>query len=309
MTQPPIVPPVSLPPDNHTHSEWSWDAFMGSMEGSCARALELGLPSIAFTEHVDFTRWYIPADVQVRLSSGEFGVPAQRLAARVGPDQRVIPAPFDVDGYLAAVERCRARFPALRILTGVELGEPHWFAEQSAVLLGGGAFTRVLGSLHTLEVAGELREVGGLFRDEANGMAVPAVVAADAVRAYLTELVRMIESSSEFGILAHIDYPIRRWPATSGKYAPTMFEDEYRAVLRVLAKTGRALEVNTRIPLHPLVVRWWHEAAGDAVSFGSDAHVPADVASGFSEAAAMVEAQGFRPGRTPHDFWTRALVR
>jgi histidinol-phosphatase (PHP family) len=281
---------------------------MGSMEGSCARALELGLPSIAFTEHVDQTRWYIPADVQAVMATGDYGATAQRLAARVGPDQRVIPAPFDIDGYLAAVERCRARFPGLRILTGVEMGEPHWFAQQSAALLRSGVFDRVLGSLHSLELAGERREFGALFRDVANGLAVPPVVAADAVRAYLTELVRMVESSSVFAILAHIDYPVRRWPVAAGEYAPTLFEEEFRAVLRVLAQTGRALEVNTRIPLHPLVVRWWHEAGGDAVSFGSDAHLPAAVADGFAEAAAMVEAQGFRPGRAPHDFWTRALV-
>lgn len=36
-----------LPPDGHIHSEWSWDAVVGSMEQSCARAVELGLPSIA----------------------------------------------------------------------------------------------------------------------------------------------------------------------------------------------------------------------------------------------------------------------
>jgi histidinol-phosphatase (PHP family) len=142
----------------------------------------------------------------------------------------------------------------------------------------------------------------------ANGLAVPPVVAADAVQAYLTELVRMVESSSVFAILAHVDYPVRRWPAAAGEYTPTLFEEEFRTVLRALAQSGRALEVNTRIPLHPLVVRWWHEAGGDAVSFGSDAHFPAAVADGFAEAAAMVEAQGFRPGRTPHDFWTRALV-
>jgi histidinol-phosphatase (PHP family) len=118
----------------------------------------------------------------------------------------------------------------------------------------------------------------------------------------------MVESSSLFAILAHIDYPVRRWPVTAGDSSPTTFEEEYRAVLRVLAQSGRALEVNTRIPLHPLVVRWWHEAGGDAVSFGSDAHLPADVANGFAEAAAMVESQGFRPGRAPLDFWTRALV-
>ena len=76
-------------------------------------------------------------------------------------------------------------------------------------------------------------------------------------------------------------------------------------VLRALARSGRALEVNTRLPLDPLIVRWWYEAGGDAVSFGSDAHTPARVGHGFAEAAAMVEAQGFHPGHSPHDFWTR----
>ena len=80
-------------------------------------------------------------------------------------------------------------------------------------------------------------------------------------------------------------------------------------MLRALARSGRALEVNTRLPMDARIVRWWHEAGGDAVSFGSDAHEPSAVATGFAEAAAMVEAQGFRPGRTPLDFWTRALTR
>ena len=46
---------MDLPIDGHVHTEWSWDAPTGSMERSCARALEVGLPAIAFTEHVDHT--------------------------------------------------------------------------------------------------------------------------------------------------------------------------------------------------------------------------------------------------------------
>ncbi len=46
-----------LPPDNHVHSEWSWDARSGSMELTCQRAVELGLPAVAFTEHADYTPW------------------------------------------------------------------------------------------------------------------------------------------------------------------------------------------------------------------------------------------------------------
>ena len=38
---------------------------------------------------------------------------------------------------------------------------------------------------------------------------------------------------------------------------------------------------------------------------GSDAHDPTVLARGFSDAAAMVEAHGFRPGRHPYDFWRR----
>jgi histidinol-phosphatase (PHP family) len=287
-------PAASLPADNHNHSEWSWDAVAGSMEGSCARAVELGLPSIAFTEHVDRVRWRITVPVD------QVG---QRIAANLGPDGCFDPPPLDVDGYLASIERCRAKFPGLRILTGVELGEPHWFAEQSETLLGTGAFERILGSLHSLEVDGDQREVFSLYRawTDKGG---PAGL----VRTYLAEVLRMIEGSGLFQVLAHLDYPIRRWPADVASLPPSAFEEEYRAVLRALAQSGRALEVNTRLPLDAQIVRWWHEVGGEAVSFGSDAHFPEAVATGFAEAAAMVEAQGFRPGKAPQDFWRRALI-
>lgn len=32
------------------------------MAKSCERAIELGLPSIAFTEHVDLTLWVVPPE-------------------------------------------------------------------------------------------------------------------------------------------------------------------------------------------------------------------------------------------------------
>lgn len=293
------------PPDDHTHSEWSWDAIDGSMERSCARAVELGLPSIAFTEHVDLERWHIAPEDQPAMRSGAYGPVAQWMVGRLAADDFFEAPPLDVDGYLASIERCRALFPNLRIVTGLELGEPHWFADRCRSLLATGTFERVLGSMHSVELGGKLWEVNAVYRVLAEQNLAPE----DVIRRYLADTLRMVESSDLFAVLAHVDYPVRRFPTHDGPFDSTPFEEEYRAVLRALAHSGRALEVNTRIPLDARIVRWWHEAGGDAVSFGSDAHEPSAVAAGFAEAAAMAEAQGFRPGRTPFDFWTRGLTR
>src|SRR5256886_8755476 len=108
------------------------------MERSCERAIELGLPAIAFTDHADFVK--------------------------VHPDQYCV----DIVGYLDAIDRCRAKFTGLRILSGVELGEPHWFPKETAAILGAGILGNVLGSVHCLKLDGEtvdaspLRERAGV---------------------------------------------------------------------------------------------------------------------------------------------------
>ena len=138
-----------LPCDNHVHSEFSWDTGINaSMEDSCRRAVEVGLPAIAFTEHVDFTGW------------GADDHPPS-VETTVGPRERV--QPLDVDGYLASIQRCRDRFGELRILSGIEAGEPHHFAGSVAAVLRQGRFDRVLGSLHSLVHDGRLVSVDRVF--------------------------------------------------------------------------------------------------------------------------------------------------
>jgi histidinol-phosphatase (PHP family) len=278
---------LMLPPDGHVHSEWSWDAIAGSMEQSCARAVELGLPSIAFTEHADFTRSVIAPGAGAQLWPARAGL--------VGPDGRFSPPPLDAAAYLACVQGCRDRFPGLRILAGTELGEPHWHSGEVKDLLSCGGFDRVLGSVHNLAVDGP-RMVDHLF----------APLGPDRLmRAYLGEVLRLADSSAPFGVLAHIDFPVRYWPAGAAGFDATAYEDEYRGVLGALARSGRALELNTVVPLPAVIVRWWYEAGGEELTFGSDAHRPGVVARDFASAAAIAEAAGFRPGRYPHDVWRR----
>jgi histidinol-phosphatase (PHP family) len=258
------------------------------MEQSCARAVEIGLPAIAFTEHLDHTTWRIDLDGPYAMN---------HLTAAADSEGMLTPPAFDAAGYLEAIARCRERFPGLRILSGLEMGEPHRHPGACARVLSAGRFDRVLGSLHTLPDQGSFAEPWGIY---------PHRDAHDVVRAYLAHLTTMVAQSDVFSVLAHIDYPIRFWPADrDGPFDPAAFEDEFRAALRATAQSGRALEINTRLPLHATILTWWHEEGGDAVTFGSDAHMASLVGHGFAEAAHMAEAHGFRPGGNPHDLWGR----
>lgn len=279
---------VPLPGDSHVHSEWSWDTRVGDMAGSCARAVEIGLPAIAFTEHLDHTAWRIERD-------GPYA--SEILTSIADPDGILTPPPFDAAGYLEAVERCRERFPGLRILSGAELGEPHRHAEQVERVLSAGRFDLLLGSLHSLPDRDAFAEPSGIY---------PHRDAPEVMRAYLAAVVEMVSTSGVFSVLAHIDYPVRSWPVErAGPFDPSLFRDEFHWALRATAESGRALEINTRLPLDPTILRWWHEEGGDAVTFGSDAHLPPYVGHGFAAAAQLAEACGFRPGRHPYDRWGR----
>jgi histidinol-phosphatase (PHP family) len=265
------------------------------MERTCARAVQLGLKSVAFTDHVDLTPW---------AAHGDKIAPGFRAHIDNGA---IVAEPLDVAGYLECLQRCRDLFPELQILSGVEMSEPHLHSVRIRELLSTTGFDRLLGSVHSLEDLGA---------GAGHGRAAPSQrvevrsayaqrPALDVVRLYLAEIVIMAKSAEPFSVLAHIDYPLRYWPASAGPFRPELVEDEYRTALEAVASSGRSLEVNTRLALSPQVVGWWHQAGGESVTFGSDAHEPDRVASEFTSTAAMVAAHGFRPGATPYELWRR----
>ncbi|HEY4026287.1 MAG TPA: histidinol-phosphatase HisJ family protein [Candidatus Dormibacteraeota bacterium] len=259
------------------HTQFSWDAPRGDMEATCRRAVEIGLPAIAFTEHADFT-------------GGGY------------PDFH----PLDVAAYRAEVERCRALFPGLRVLSGVELGQPHHFPDDAAAVLASGPLDRVLGSVHCVPWQGELIDVssGDLLSPER---------AVETLRLYLADLLALAQSSQPFEVLAHLDYPKRYWPHDDRPFREEDHEEEIRAVLRCAAARGSVLELNTTRGAEPhrglcpgsTVLRWWVEEGGRAVSMGSDAHDPERIARGFDLACQLAGAAGFRPNDDPAGYWLR----
>jgi histidinol-phosphatase (PHP family) len=259
------------------HTQFSWDAPYGDMEATCRRAVEIGLPAVAFTEHADFA------------GGGHGGY-----------------HPLDVAAYHREVESCRALFPGLRVLSGVELGEPHRFPAEAAAVLAAGPLDRVLGSIHCVPRNGVLTDVS------VAGVLAPEC-APEIVRAYFAELLALVESGQPFEVLTHLDYPKRYWPHAELPYREEDYREEIRAVLRAAAARGSVLEVNTTRGAEPsrglcpgpVVLGWWVEAGGRAVSLGSDAHDPSRIAGGFALAAELIESAGFRPNDDPAGFWLR----
>ena len=277
-----------LPSDNHVHSEFSWDALAGSMERTCERAVEIGLPSIAFTEHADFS-------ISEMTPENWFPEKWQRYVEVVDGRSILTPPPIDLTAYLETLERCRDRFPTLRILSGVELSEAHWWPDETAGLLKRGGFQRILASLHTASTPDE--DYADISASIKRGDPTAQY------RRYLAEAVRLIEDFDGFEVLTHIDYPVRYWPDDS--FDLEEFESDIRLVLRTLARADKVMEFNTRIPLDPRVVGWWRQEGGKGVSFASDAHLPEAVCHGFKEAAEVARAAGFKPGADLFDFWVR----
>lgn len=263
--------------DLHVHTQFSWDAPHGNMEATCRRALEIGLPAIAFTDHADYVE----------------GVHADLRS-------------LDVEAYHGEVERLRAAFPELRILSGIELGEPHRHPEEAARALAAGPLDRVLGSVHCFEWRGRLMDASQLGR-------LGVSDAPEAMRLYLAELHELVRSSQTFEVLTHFDYPKRFWPHAEAPYHERDHEEEMRAILVELAGRGGVLEVNTTRGIDPArglcpgptVLGWWVEAGGRALSFGSDAHDPTRIAAGFELASSLAETSGFKPNDDPAGFWLR----
>jgi histidinol-phosphatase (PHP family) len=247
------------------------------MDATCRRALAIGLPSLAFTEHADYVRG-------------------------VHDDLR----PLDAAAYVEELERCRARYPELRIIKGVELGEPHEHPAEVRRVLDEVRPERALGSVHVTCWQGQVMDASQMRR-----LAPEAATAF--VAGHLEATLRLCESGAPFEVLAHLDYPKRYWPHEQLAYEDRCWEEQLRAVLRALAQRGGVLEVNTTrgaphdrglCPGLPVLV-WWREAGGRAVAFGSDSHEADRIAAGFRAAGEVVEAAGFRFSDDPAGYWTR----
>ena len=62
--------------------------------------------------------------------------------------------------------------------------------------------------MHSLPVGSQYLEMPPLYLQRP---------AADVMRDYLAEVARLVAGCDAFAVLAHIDYPVRYWPAEAGR--------------------------------------------------------------------------------------------
>ncbi|MBN1287072.1 MAG: histidinol-phosphatase HisJ family protein [Anaerolineae bacterium] len=249
---------VSLPSDYHTHTTYSCDAF-DTIDAMCRHALAIGLREVAFTDHLDLhpmdscTAFYRPAD------------------------------------FLADLEVCRAAFPMLVLRAGVEIGEPHRYADRVAAMIDGRRYDVRIGSLHW--VGDEMVFEDGYFARRSKDRA-----ALD----YFEEMLCMVRHGG-FEILGHLDVFRRYGVMYYDDLDLAPYEEAIRAILQTCIAGGIAVEINTaglRYPskrLHPdlEVLRWYREMGGERLTVGSDAHRAEGMALGFDLAREMALAAGF----------------
>ncbi len=60
---------MTLPADQHVHTQWSGDAPAGSMRDACVRAGELGLPGVTFTDHADLTTLVVSGEAAAYIQA------------------------------------------------------------------------------------------------------------------------------------------------------------------------------------------------------------------------------------------------
>ncbi len=248
-----------IPLDYHIHSTFSPDS-PAAPEDICRRAIELGIPEIGFSEHWDVG----PYDETIRF-----------LRPQAWWDE---------------LERLRGLFAGkLVIRAGIEISEPHLYADETAEILSQLPFDYVIGSVHFVGPHFMFDEE--YFRQH---------TADEVYYAYFAELDKLV-CVADIDVVAHFDLPVRTAKPIFG-YDPTRYETAIRAVLAAMIERGLALDVNTsglRKPAHclmpdPLILRWYREMGGERLTLGSDAHTVAQLGLHLDTALQAIREAGLK---------------
>ncbi len=249
--------------DLHTHTDNSFDGNHSAMF-MCESAYLKGLRAVAFTDHIEIDRFY----------SGNFDMTARQAYFYVANARSAF------DGKLI-------------VCNGIELGQPAYEPQIAEELLSRFNYDIVIGSVHNLRGRKDFCDLD--YQTEAANYA-------DLVDEYFDEELALVRWG-KFDTLAHLTYPLRyiigeqKLPIDLSRYT-----DKIDTILRTLAQSGKALEINTsglRQPLNETmpsagIVKRFRELGGEYITVGSDAHYAQHLGANIGDGLEIAKECGFR---------------
>ena len=252
--------------DAHTHSDNSFDA-KSTVEEMCDSAAKKGFYAIAITDHCEAPF--------IRLGyNEEFGDFSER-----------IPLSY------SETKKAQKKFgEKIKVLCGIELGEPMHDSECTKRALSFGDFDFVLASLHNL------RNMDDFYFIDFNKCSVSEIL-----KLYFDELAETA-SFSDFDSLAHLTYPLRYIFEKTGEYPDlSPYQDVIDDIYKTLISNKKALEINTSGLFKPsgrtlpdeFQLKRYRELGGKLITIGSDAHSCSAVGNGIEEGIRLARKCGF----------------
>lgn len=232
---------MKIAADLHIHSIHSIDGSY-SIDEFCRKAVEIGLKTICFTEHVDFH----PLDEGTGY--------------------------YDSKTYFSKLKEARQKFGAgLEILGGLEFSEPHLYETELEHILEKNEYDMIIGSIHWLEdffvgqpEALERYSIDQLYSSYYDHMQQAVTKANFDVLGHINFPKRYLKKEvSDKNILENI--------------VKTMVDNNL-----VLEINTSSLRKGLDECLPDLaILQTYVEAGGSRVTIGSDAHFPEDLAADF----------------------------
>lgn len=248
--------------DLHTHTRNSFDGHYSAMF-LCETAFFKGLRAIAFTDHIEIDTY----------ESGNFDITARQ-------------------SYIDCANARSAFRGKLTVCNGIELGQPTYDIPVAEELLSSFKYDIVIGSVHNLRGGQDF-----CYLDYDN----EAANYPDLLDEYFDEELGLVKWG-KFDTLAHLTYPLRyiigeqKKPVDMARYT-----DKIDEILRLLAQSGKALEINTSGLRQPLgttmpdeyFVRRFREFGGELITVGSDAHFAEHLGANIEDGMALAKKCGF----------------
>ena len=250
--------------DLHMHTDSSFDGHYHAQQ-MCQAAVDNDLATVAITDHFDVD-FYEEQNLGTRQQTS-------------------------YDGILSAKEEFDGR---LRVLRGIEMGQPTYDEELSKKTLERYEYDFVIGSIHNLRKTPDFCELNyqTLTQDDVYSL----------LDKYFEEEL-ILARWNGFDTLAHLTYPMR-YIVQSGRFNTDLsrYDDITDEIFKVLIANGKALEINTSGLRQPIgktmptdnYVRRFRELGGELLTLGSDAHFTEHVGANIDDGYEIAEKCGFK---------------